>query len=33
LEQFPLDSIKPGMPPENRSLEIVRKAAFLRAPA
>src|SRR3984893_15755856 len=33
LEQLPLDSIKPGMPSENRPLEIVRKAAFLRAPA
>jgi len=33
LEQFPLDSIKPGMPPENRPLEIIRKAASLRAPA
>src|SRR5713226_8520651 len=33
LEQFPLDSIKPGMTPENRSLKIVRKAASLRAPA
>ncbi|HEX7697865.1 MAG TPA: hypothetical protein VF394_10735, partial [Candidatus Acidoferrum sp.] len=26
LEQLPLDLIKPGMPPENRLLEIVRKA-------
>src|SRR5229473_283364 len=33
LEQLPLDSIKPGMPPENRPLEIIRKAASLRAPA
>src|SRR6202022_4005635 len=33
LEQLPLDSIKPAMPPENRPLEIVRKAASLRAPA
>src|SRR5713226_5884526 len=33
LEQLPLDSIKPGMPPENRRLEIVRKAASLGAPA
>src|ERR1700738_1930845 len=33
LEQLPLDLIKPGMTPENRLLEIVRKAASLRAPA
>src|SRR6266849_953867 len=33
LEQPPLDLIKPGMPLENGSLEIVRKAASLRAPA
>src|SRR2546423_3269048 len=32
-EQFPLDLIKPGMSPENRSLEIIRKAASLLAPA
>jgi hypothetical protein len=33
LEQHPLDLIKPGMPPENGPLEIVRKAASLRTPA
>jgi hypothetical protein len=33
LEQHPLDSIKPGIPPENGPLEIIRKAASLRAPA
>src|ERR1700758_5059449 len=33
LEQLPLDFIKPGMTPENRSFEIVRKAAPLRTPA
>src|SRR6266850_2124486 len=33
LEQLLLDAIKPGMPPENRPLEIIRKAASLRAPA
>src|SRR5216684_7675777 len=33
LEQLPFDAIKPGMPPENRPFEIVRKAASLRAPA
>src|SRR5437667_5269871 len=33
LEQLPLDVIKPGMPPENRSLKIIRKAASLLAPA
>src|SRR5438105_12510739 len=32
LEQGPLDLFKPGMPPENRPLKIVRKAVFLRAP-
>src|ERR1700682_483761 len=33
LEQIPRDLITPGMTPENRLLEIVRKAASLRAPA
>src|SRR6266699_2011539 len=32
LEQDPLDAIKPAMAPEHRPLEIVRKAASLRAP-
>src|SRR6266849_2104679 len=32
LKQAPLDSAKPGMPPENWPLKIVRKAASLRAP-
>src|SRR5437899_12619992 len=31
LEQFPLDLIKPGITLENRSLEIIRKTASLRA--
>src|SRR5438045_8000892 len=32
LEQGPLDSIKPRVAPGDRTLEIVREAASLRAP-
>src|SRR2546421_42712 len=32
LEQFLLDLTKPGMPLENRPLEIIRKTASRRAP-
>src|SRR5271168_4287417 len=32
VEQIPLDLIKPRMPPEHRTLEIVRETDALRAP-
>jgi len=32
MEQIPLDLAKTGMALEDRSLEIIRKRGFLRAP-
>jgi hypothetical protein len=33
LEQFAPDTTEARVPPENRTLEIIRDASFLRAPA